>query len=283
MKRKLLITDMDNTLYDWVTYFVKSFYSMVTELEKKLGVNQEKLLNEFKKVNQKYGNTEQPFSLFEIETVKKQYPHQSRRDLYFEFEEAIDAFRKAREKHLKLYNGVQETLTELEKEGVIIVAHTEAAFFNAYYRILKLNLKENLRHLYTLDSKVNLGHPINERSKKMSFPKNFVKKVPLDERKPNPKLIVDICKRENIGLEDTYYIGDSTSRDISMANEAGITSIYAKYGKSYTNEDWKKLVKVTHWTEEDVKREEELRRKYSDSIPDYTVSNYGQVLDIVTN
>jgi FMN phosphatase YigB (HAD superfamily) len=32
MQQKLLITDLDNTLYDWVTFFTASFRSMVTEL-----------------------------------------------------------------------------------------------------------------------------------------------------------------------------------------------------------------------------------------------------------
>jgi phosphoglycolate phosphatase len=58
MQQKLLITDLDNTLYDWVTFFTASFRSMVTELTSMLETSEDNLLEEFKSIHQRCGNSE---------------------------------------------------------------------------------------------------------------------------------------------------------------------------------------------------------------------------------
>ena len=42
---RALITDLDNTLYDWVTFFALSFDAMVTELTRVLDVDRQSLLS----------------------------------------------------------------------------------------------------------------------------------------------------------------------------------------------------------------------------------------------
>jgi hypothetical protein len=59
MQQKLLITDLDNTLYDWVTFFTASFRSMVTELTSMLETS-DNLLEEFKSIHQRCGTSEHP-------------------------------------------------------------------------------------------------------------------------------------------------------------------------------------------------------------------------------
>ena len=74
MPKKLLITDLDNTLYDWVTFFTSSFRGMIEELTKLLDVDEEILFAEFRAVHQKYGNSEQPFAVLELPSVLQKYP-----------------------------------------------------------------------------------------------------------------------------------------------------------------------------------------------------------------
>jgi phosphoglycolate phosphatase len=69
--KKMIITDLDNTLYDWVTYFSLSFKAMVNELEDILDINKKQIFEEFKTIHQYYGNTEQPFAILELPSVKK--------------------------------------------------------------------------------------------------------------------------------------------------------------------------------------------------------------------
>ena len=66
---KLLVTDLDNTIYDWVTFYAKSFDAMVNELSLFLNLDKLLLLNEFKGIHQKYQNTEQPFAILELPSI----------------------------------------------------------------------------------------------------------------------------------------------------------------------------------------------------------------------
>jgi phosphoglycolate phosphatase len=52
-------------------------------------------------------------------------------------------------------------------------------------------------------------------------------------KKPNPRLLADICSREGFKPSDAIYIGDSLVKDISMANDAGVDSVYAEYGRQH--------------------------------------------------
>ena len=74
MKKKpqieLLIVDLDNTLYDWIGFFVPAFYRMIDAAVEILKVDRETLLTDIQVVHQKYGNSEHPFALLETKTVK---------------------------------------------------------------------------------------------------------------------------------------------------------------------------------------------------------------------
>ena len=43
--KKVLITDLDDTLYDWLGFFIPSFYAMVDELVSITGIDKEILLS----------------------------------------------------------------------------------------------------------------------------------------------------------------------------------------------------------------------------------------------
>jgi len=276
----LLITDLDNTLYDWVTYFASSFRAMVKDLAKVLDIDEETLLDEFKVVHQHHGSSEHPFAIFELPSVQHAFPGASRQDLLHELESAITAFRKAREKHLALYAGVATTLASLRDKGVIIVAHTEAVAVHAYYRLLRLDIVDCYRRIYALDGNLE-PHPNPARAVELTPPLGLIRVIPRSERKPNPELLRDICRRESVEVEDAFYVGDSLTRDVSMAKTAGVTAIWAKYGTRYDANLWDSLVRVTHWTAEDVAREASLRENMETILPDYTIESFAELLDIV--
>ena len=59
---KLVITDLDDTLYSWIGFFIPAFYDMVQELSLLINVPQEKLLEEYKAIHQEVGSVEYPFA-----------------------------------------------------------------------------------------------------------------------------------------------------------------------------------------------------------------------------
>jgi FMN phosphatase YigB (HAD superfamily) len=92
---------------------------------------------------------------------------------------------------------------------------------------------------------------------------------------------MDICEREGAEPTSTYYLGDSLVRDVAMAKQAGVTAIWARYGTKYDPEYWTYLVKVTHWTDEDISREKDLKAKYGNVVPDYAIDSFAQLKSIV--
>lgn len=269
MPQKLLITDLDNTLYDWVTFFTASFRSMVGELAVLLDIPEETLLNDFKAVHQRYGNSEQPFAVLELSSLKRKFSSVPRDQILKIIDPALHSFNSTRKRTLHLYQGVAETLSDIQRAGVKIVGHTEAIFANSYWRLKTLGIDQYFSRLYTLKGKDAIH--ISAESRWVDPPIGFVTVVPREERKPNPRLLSDICEREGVVRTAAYYVGDSLVRDVAMAKESGVASIWARYGTKYDHENWTYLVKITHWTDDDVKREKDLKNKYGAILPDYTI------------
>ena len=82
----------------------------------------------------------------------------------------------------------------------------------------------------------------------------------------------------NVSPQETAYVGDSIAHDIMMANDAGIFSIFAKYGTKRDNDEWDKLVRVSHWTPEDVQREKELRETAENVKANFTANTISEIL-----
>src|SRR5262245_26301782 len=153
MQKKLLITDLDNTLYDWVTFFSASFRSMVDELVVLLDVPEETILEEFKRVHQRYGNSEQPYAVLELPSLQRKFSDLSRDEVLKRIDPALHSFNSMRKRTLRLYDGVAETLSELQHAGVRIVGHTEAVLANSYWRLRALSIDRHFSRLYTLEGK----------------------------------------------------------------------------------------------------------------------------------
>jgi phosphoglycolate phosphatase len=279
MSQKLLITDLDNTLYDWVTFFTASFRDMANELTAVLDIPEQVLLDEFKSVHQRYGNSEQPYAVLELPSLQRKFSQLSRAEVLSKIDPALHRFNSTRKRTLSLYAGVAETLSELRGAGVKIVGHTEAIFANSYWRLRTLGLETYFNRLYTLEGKDAIH--ISSDSRWVDPPAGFVTVVPRDERKPNPRLLLDICNHEGADPSSAFYLGDSLVRDVAMAKEAGVTAIWARYGTKYDPDCWTFLVKITHWTDQDVEREKSLKSKYGKVIPDRTIDTFAQLKSIV--
>jgi FMN phosphatase YigB (HAD superfamily) len=278
---RLVITDLDNTLYDWVTYFATSFGAMAAGLAILLELPIEQIYRDFKAVHQHYGNSEQPFAVLELPSVARRFPGASRDELLQALAGPLKAFNSARKRSLVLYPTVLSSLRTLRTAGVEVVAHTEAVLVNSYYRLQRLEIDTFFRRLYALEDKIARA-PSEEL--RFVFPTpDFVQLVPRAERKPNPSLLFDICVREGVSPAEALYVGDSLTRDMSMAKQAGVCAVWAEYGTRYDPGLWNALVKITHWTEEDVAREAALKHVYNTVRPDFVLEEFGELIHIISS
>jgi phosphoglycolate phosphatase len=279
MSRFLLVTDLDNTLYDWVTFYSQAVSAMARATAELLDTSEKQVLSELKLVHQRYGNSEVPFAILELPSVQARFPSASRLELMKLLDPVLHAFNSVRKHQLALYPGVAETLRQLHSDGVIIVGHTEAIVVNAYYRLVKLGIDGFFSRLYAAQGG-HLGHPDENRTKRLAWPPDFVVDLPPSERKPDPAVLLDICAREKALPEQTVYVGDSLTRDMAMAIDAGAFAVWARYGRKFDASHWDKLVEITHWTKADVVAEEALRERSKTIRPERTIDSFVELLDV---
>jgi phosphoglycolate phosphatase len=106
-----------------------------------------------------------------------------------------------------------------------------------------------------------------------------VKLLPRGHRKPDPAVLEEICKDFAVSVTESLYVGDSMTRDISMAVMAGTHSALAAYGGKCPPELWDKLVRITHWTDQDVKLEERLREEFAGVRPEVELGTFSDLLE----
>ena len=277
--KKLLVCDLDNTLYDWVGYFVPLFYRMVEMVVEITHCERESLLDDLRSVHQKYGDSEQPFALLETDTIRRVYRNMAADMVMQMLDPAFHAFNSARKKNLKLHPHVRETLELLRTSGIKLVAHTESKLYGVVDRMRRLELSEYFAKIYCRERSVSLYPENHARDGWLeNFPMGKVVELSHHQSKPNPDVLQEICAGEGIPVEDAAYVGDSVARDMLMAKRAGVFAIWAAYGAEHSSAMYGALVRISHWTPEEVARERGLKDEAKAIQPDYIArSSFAEV------
>jgi hypothetical protein len=81
----------------------------------------------------------------------------------------------------------------------------------------------------------------------------------------------------NFGTPERVYVGDSPTKDVAMAQDVGMSDVYAKYGRAQHTEAYALLREVT-WSDADVEREKRIgeREVQPSTILDI---DFGQMLE----
>lgn len=272
---KLFITDLDDTLYSWIGFFIPAFYDMIKEISSIISVPQEQLLKEYKQIHQNMGSVEYPFATINLPSVRDKYVGFSDAQIKEELDSGFYRFNCTRKKLLKLYPGVEDTLKFLYDRNIIIVAYTESAEENGFYRLKKLGIDRYFKDIYVSDSLYKYPHEVSP------LPKTHK----LQGKKPNAAILREICENENVSVEQAIYIGDSLSKDMLMAKQAGLLSVWCNYQQKDIAELYKKLVAISHWTEQDFQREEQYKQEWKSSgyVPDYIIRNFAECIQIISD
>jgi FMN phosphatase YigB (HAD superfamily) len=259
-KKCVLIVDLDNTLFDWVDIWYRSFKPMLDSLISTSGVSQEVLEGEIKEVFERHGTTEYAFLIEEMPSLRIAHPTADLTEVYAD---AIEAYRKGRASALRLYPGVKETLRKLKSRGCTIVGYTESLAFYSAYRVRKLGLDPLIDYLYSpadhdlpanlTAEQIRLYHP-----KYYEFRHTIHRHTPKGHLKPAPEILKKIVHDLRVPVASAVYLGDNLMKDVAMAQEAGITDVWAKYGVANNREEYDLLRRVTHWSDAAVERERNL-------------------------
>tara|TARA_R110002110_G_scaffold251251_1_gene467157 strand:- start:200 stop:1057 length:858 start_codon:yes stop_codon:yes gene_type:complete len=274
MQLRMLVCDLDNTLYDWVGFFVPSFYAMVDEAVILLNCDRDILLDDLRSVHRKHHDAEHPFALLETQLVKDALGTLDDEERRRFLDPAFKAFNSKRKQTLRLYPGVEETLSALQSKGVMLVAHTESRFFAVAYRMRTLGLIDYFSRVYCRQ-RPEKSFVQENRTKTFieNFPDENVIELSMHQRKPDPSILLEIQDTMGILPSECAYVGDSLTRDILMAKQANTHAIWAKYGTEHDDQLYQELVRISHWTTEEVDREKDLKNRAATVQPDYILKN----------
>jgi phosphoglycolate phosphatase-like HAD superfamily hydrolase len=253
----LVITDLDNTLYDWFEPWYHAFSAFLDRLERDSGIPRQLLIQEIKQIHERHQTSEYAFLLQEIPSLQALHPGE---DIVRIYDDAVHEYSRARKQHLSLYPGVLPTLDTLKRNGVMIVGYTESMGFYSASRVRALGLDGMLEVLYSPEDHSLPQGSVREKIRKYpaesyDLQRTAHRHTPRGELKPNPAVLLDIVREVGGDVETSVYIGDSLIKDVSMAQDAGIMDVHAKYGTAHTRGEYELLRSVTHWTAEQVERE----------------------------
>ena len=98
------------------------------------------------------------------------------------------------------------------------------------------------------------------------------RQTPRGVLKPGADILQRIMKEMDVSASETAYVGDSLMKDVAMAQDVGVLDVLARYGAVHDHAAYRLLQQVSHWTEEDVQREQQINER-PNVIPSYVMNN----------
>lgn len=233
---KLVVTDMDGTLYSWVDYIVPAVEALVASVCLTTGYPKLRVVQALKEVYGRYESNEYPYALQESALYRDFADFGSFDHLVIQ--PAKDAFSNARKRYLRPFPHVVETLRTLEARGIPVVALTDAPRNPAVARVKQMGLEPLLEGLYTMPGFVFPKGPdgkalVNPRIEEREASGHYQLKLPVTElthEKPDPKGLLRICEDFRVDPSQVLVIGDSKHKDVAVARQVGARALWAEYG-----------------------------------------------------
>jgi phosphoglycolate phosphatase len=281
-RARLLVTDLDNTLWDWFDVWFRSFSALIEHLVEISGVPRDLLEQEIREVHQNRGTTEYSYLLNELPSLKAIVGKSALPSDVFD--SALHSQNRERLARIRLYPDVLQTLTVVRSAGVPIVAYSESLAFWTEWRIRKTGLDGVLDALYTspdhdFPSGVDVMDLRTRPDSEYGLVKTIHEHVGKGQLKPNPAILGSIIDRFDARPDETVYVGDSLMKDVAMAQQVGAIDVHAAYGLAQDRAGYDLLRRVSHWTARDIERERQLA-KGGGIEPSYTlVSSYSELLE----
>ena len=272
---KLLVTDLDDTLYSWIGFFVPAFYAMAEEVAAITHVDFRVILSEYKTIHQLTGSVETPFATLQLPSVKRAFPDMKDEQMKEQLDSAFHRFYSVRKRQLKLFPGVRETLEETYNSGIRIVGYTESASENGVYRLRQLNIESFFSRIYVSNSWKSQG---KENSLQISEKTKVV-----TGKKPNVDVLRQIVADQNATPNSVLYIGDSLTKDIFMAKQLGVKSVLFSDPAGMDPGFYEKLVAISSWTQADFLREAQIKEECIKKAirPDFEITAFSELKEII--
>ncbi len=255
--RNLLIVDVDDTLFDWLSVWNESFGTLLAVLHAESRLPGKQLIQNVRVLHAAARTNERGFDQADAEALGVRPAA---------IAAAMDDFELSMRERTKLSDQVASTLLEVAKRGVRIVAHTDAPRRLAEDRVARLGLQDFVDAVFVSSREADLH-------RRRLTPSQVGRFVQLPYDKPSPASIAAILRVYDSSPEDCVYVGDSKPRDVVVAREAGVLDIHAAYAGWKHPSAYRLLDAVSPWTEEDAAAE----RASATTEPSITLPDFGSL------
>lgn len=248
--RSVLITDLDDTLWNWIEIWHASFELTLSEIIRKSGLNEKEAIELIKEIHTSVGTSEYPDLIYDFE--KKLTGNDDVADIDEKYAHLFELQKIASEKTMKPFSNVVSSLLKVKETGTIIIGYTESMASSAIDKVKLFNLDGVFDVIYAREDLKNLI-----RSNHL-LKKSELRTLSRLAMKPDKAMLLKIINDAKAQPIDCVYLGDNLIKDIQMAKDADVLDVFAKYGHSKKNsKEYELLKKVTHWPPKDVKIESE--------------------------
>jgi FMN phosphatase YigB (HAD superfamily) len=279
VKQRILLTDVDNTLFSWIDFFAPCFRALVHAVSRESGIPEETLYDAFQVTFKREGSVEYRRAI-QGNLAIQALPDDEQKRLV---ELGHKVFSIAMRRNLRPYDGVKPTLDRLQLDGVRIVAVTNSGGLQAVHRLRQLGLAKYLSGLIAWDHDVaqladsheDYQLKLYQNSTRSGLP--WMIAIPSEQLKPSPVAYTMALERLGAMESDVWILGDSLEKDLSAASSLGAMSIWAKYGHGFDQRNFDTLLRITHWSAE------KIEKTYDTDIlkPDAVIASFTELLDIV--
>ena len=296
---KLLVFDIDNTIFDWVSYYVNAFSALLLKLEEIIHVPYLQLAGEAKDVFHAQRSIEYPFVVQQMPSVLNFYGADIDRLLTEAVEPTRLAFNAVAREHLKPYPEVVSTLQEMRGTypGIPFVVLTDAPRYVAMWKLNKLKILNLFDAVYGLpdpklptsthhgrvlvDPEILLKHL---RQEHFNY-QGRIRILPEDYEKPGTKGLKTVLIDYELdgSAEDrrqVVWVGDNLRKDIGLGRALGVVSVWAKFGIDVSAELKTRLLDFS--PDGNVKKNVYLDPQSQDAPqPDFIIESFGQIKSVV--
>lgn len=295
-KTKLFITDIDNTLFDWVTYYVNCFQTLLSTVGDIIGEDPEVLAAQAKEVFSVHGSIEYPFLIQELPAVMDYYKSDIDGMLNEAVQQGRDRFLDLAEDYLSPYEGVIETLHKIRERfpDMPIAALTDAPRYVAMWKLNKLGILEFFDAVYGLPDpriptssehgRVKVDPEILLKHLQQS---NFgfqgkIRNLPDEYEKPGTRglktVLMDYGFDEDLSKRaEVVWAGDNLRKDVGLGRTLGLSTAWASYGTIIAPEMLDKL--ATFSPPQNIHKNAALPMDAPDRpVPDIELKQFSDIL-----
>ena len=275
-----ILADLDNTLYNFVDYYVPCFRAMVHALSRETRIPEAEVINQFRTVYSKTESVEYPFSIQRLALCANLPSPDVERLAKLGYR----VFLLRRKKTLKPYPGVKETLEWARSQGIAVVVVSNAPANLVWKRIWELGLK---RLVTGVAAREGFGVPEDDSVARVLTQTGGKKgrrpgppmlwSISKELLKPNPEMYLRVITDLQIQQSNAWIVGDSLHKDVMPALEIGAVGVWARYGEEFDRKNFETLVSITHWSQD------QIAATYDRKViqPSFTINSFSELTKLI--